>query len=313
MQPAGTAIRADRLVLVTTPMPWPKPATAHPWLAPLAAALEAAPDDAPRTRLLAVAPGGAPRSAQTAASNRVEVRVYERVVTGEVQQHSGTVAVDELDALAIELVNGNGPLLTSDEVQPVLLVCTQGSHDVCCGSLGTSLVAELEDTASDWGQPTHRGQMEILRASHVGGHKFAPTALSLPDGRMWAYLDEALTREIMDHPTPIPSAALAERNRGWWGAEAGPAQVAEAAVFASQGWEIDNQKRSVSVIPAEATASPTPAYLCTVHAGSHQWEVDVVVSRYVPTVSCRVLGGQPAKVAAEYAVLGVRRSSEAKS
>ena len=81
---------------------------------------------------------------------------------------------------------------TTESLDPpdlAVLICTQGSHDICCGSEGTKLADELEQRAPG---------LNVFRVSHTGGHRFAPTAMTLPDGRMWAYLDADTTLSILE-------------------------------------------------------------------------------------------------------------------
>ncbi len=54
---------------------------------------------------------------------------------------------------------------------PLLLVCTHGVHDVCCAVKGRPVAEAL---ARRW--PT-----ETYECSHLGGDRFAPTVLMLPD------------------------------------------------------------------------------------------------------------------------------------
>jgi hypothetical protein len=69
--------------------------------------------------------------------------------------------------------------------EPLLLVCTNGRRDRCCGHIGGRVARRLADTDdADF----------ILRSTHLGGHRFAPTALLLPWGALHGRLsaDDAL-------------------------------------------------------------------------------------------------------------------------
>ena len=62
------------------------------------------------------------------------------------------------------------------------LVCTHGRRDVCCALLGNALYDALVcvGPARDGGElPT------VWQTSHLGGHRFAPVVLSLPDGHCY--------------------------------------------------------------------------------------------------------------------------------
>jgi hypothetical protein len=61
-----------------------------------------------------------------------------------------------------------------------LLICGHGKRDRCCGNFGVRLAVAVDGRWEG---------VRIRRASHLGGHRYAPTALTLPDGRLWAFLD----------------------------------------------------------------------------------------------------------------------------
>lgn len=103
-----------------------------------------------------------------------EVRVYRRARSGSVSLVR--LAWDGSQASADALVQA---LLTSDgePAPPLLLVCTHGSRDRCCGSLGYPLAEAVRAEAGDW--------LEVLETSHIGGHRYAPTALSVNQWRCY--------------------------------------------------------------------------------------------------------------------------------
>jgi len=59
---------------------------------------------------------------------------------------------------------------------PQILVCTHGSRDRCCGVLGGMIFSQLKSQISQI-LPS-----AVWQVSHLGGHRFAPTALCLPLG-----------------------------------------------------------------------------------------------------------------------------------
>jgi hypothetical protein len=122
----------------------------------------------------------------------------------------------EAAARAIERFAGGesaGPALAS----PLVLVCTDGRHDRCCGKLGRSLVQAL------------RGDVEVAEASHLGGHRLAANCLVLPSGRLYGRvtagdvpgLVEAIRHEEVYLPCYRGQTGLGELQ-----------QVAEAAALA---------------------------------------------------------------------------------
>lgn len=85
---------------------------------------------------------------------------------------------------------------------PVLLVCTHAKRDVCCATLGRPLAEAL---ARD---PRTAG--EVWECSHLGGHRFAPTAVQLPHGWVHGRLDAASAQRVLtdarDGQVPLETA-----------------------------------------------------------------------------------------------------------
>ena len=75
--------------------------------------------------------------------------------------------------------------LTRDAARPtaaqdsILLVCTHGVHDTCCALRGRLVAASL---AKNWPN-------EVWECSHIGGDRFAPNVVVLPDGFYYGNLD----------------------------------------------------------------------------------------------------------------------------
>lgn len=65
---------------------------------------------------------------------------------------------------------------------PLLLVCTHAKRDQCCAIRGVPLARELA--------AQHPGR--VFECSHLGGHRFAATALALPSGAVYGRLDATL-------------------------------------------------------------------------------------------------------------------------
>ncbi|MGQ0793313.1 MAG: sucrase ferredoxin [Deltaproteobacteria bacterium] len=60
---------------------------------------------------------------------------------------------------------------TTGEGGNIFAVCAHGSHDACCGTLGAPVYLEAE-----------RGGNPVWQSTHLGGHRFAPTLVCLPEG-----------------------------------------------------------------------------------------------------------------------------------
>lgn len=72
--------------------------------------------------------------------------------------------------------------------EKLFAVCTHGTHDLCCGQLGNRIFLTLRDhTSNAW------------RISHVGGCRFAPNLVCLPDGLVYGRVEECDVAGIVSH------------------------------------------------------------------------------------------------------------------
>ncbi len=269
IDPGGTALAPDVVVLVEVDEPWPKPVGKHPAMVELVQAAQQRPE---QIRLLAAVPAGdAPR----------RVIAFRPTATG-MTRAEGPLCADPVGALHDVLDEPAPAVSQSGQGVATVLVCTQGSHDVCCGTDGVAFADWLDEERPD---------VEVFRVSHTGGHRFSPTAMTLPDGRMWAYLSPDTANSIIDRTGD--ARLLAAQCRGWWGAPTGPAQVAERAVFSELGFDADQIERTVTVGEDGALV---------VEAGTDVFDVGVAIGREVPTIACGAPGGQPVKPGREWIV-----------
>jgi hypothetical protein len=285
LRPGGSALFVDEIIVVDVPRPWPKPVWAAEGFTAVPEWVMAAGVAGRRVRVLA--------AVGDEAADVAKVVVHRRVVGSgllERIEHRCTPGLVR-DLLSLLLLEGldSSPQTVVDVPAPVaeLLICAQGSHDVCCGSRGTAMAGEIEAV---------RPGVSVRQVSHTGGHRFAPTGITLPDGRMWGQFDLDEMVGILDRSGS--PASVAERCRGWIGAD-GPGQVAEAAVSALvDDWAFDELDRRVEV-EVEADGD---GWRCAVLAGESKWVVGVGLGRSVPTIKCGEPGGGRAKLGTEYVV-----------
>lgn len=108
-----------------------------------------------------------------------------------------------------------------DPRAPLLAICTNSSRDLCCGLDGRALVGALHSGAAEHGD-------RVWECSHLGGHRFAPTALLVGDGLVYGRLDAAAALSLIAcGPTPATAAYLRGRS-----ALAPAAQAAEVSLLA---------------------------------------------------------------------------------
>lgn len=284
LRPQGTAPSADRWLLVDWPLPWPRDESDVEVLAPVREALAA---DGVRSRVQLVVPR------PDATARRVVVHERSAADGGwfaGYRRRSVEVDPDELlDAARALLAD---PTTGDDEPAVDVLICSHGARDRCCGSAGTALAVEA----------TARGA-SVWRTSHLGGHRFAPTAVVLPEGTCWAFLDGESLAAVL---TRVGDAAhLAGRYRGCTALASPEAQAADAAALAAAGWPWLDGRRRAGARAVEPERDGT-VRVTLEHAVGDRFEVDVREARRMPVPDC----GQPLEAAKkaepELEVVGIR-------
>jgi hypothetical protein len=174
---AGSAPVATRWLLVEHPGPWGRdPVATTPLAGPVGDRLAAAAAQA-RGRILLLRRGERRPVARRAW---YAVDVASRTwVTGTWAEPADLL--EAADALGGPLDAGTEP------ARPLVLVCTHGSRDACCALRGRPIFAEL---AQEWPD-------EVWECTHLGGHRFSGTVLSLPDGACLGGLDAGAAVEAV--------------------------------------------------------------------------------------------------------------------
>lgn len=109
-----------------------------------------------------------------------------------------------------------------------LLVCTHGSRDICCASIGQPTYMELHSRHSN-------SHTRVWRLSHTGGHRLAPNVIDMPSGRYWSRLTPSRATQVAGRSGEI--ADLYDSYRGWPAIASPGAQLAEREAFMREGWE----------------------------------------------------------------------------
>jgi hypothetical protein len=240
---AGTAPVAPRWVALEHRGAWPRDVAAHPDPSVSGFAERAS---AAGYRLLLVRRPGRRRGG--------DVRVY----LADTAPGSTAVTVHTVRGprdLAGVPLPPSGPLPGEPVRDPLLLVCTHGRRDRCCAVDGRALAAAVVAT----------GERDVWECSHLGGHRFAPTALVLPTGYLYGRLDPATAVAALKAAAAGEVETGLGRGRSTW-SPAG--QVAELAVREATGL------RDADALVVDAAAGPGPV---RVHGpGGRSWRVEVV-------------------------------------
>jgi hypothetical protein len=243
----GTAGVFDTYVLVETPLPWPSgtwESSRVPELIPQH--YRAAKESGRRIRLLALAQDGA-----TTQNSSRRVLLFQRSPGPFSAYTRAEFAAPPSEVWSLVAALLEQPEATSSferYAQPNvntrdLLVCTHGSHDACCGSLGYPFYKQLRDALAD------QTQVRIWRCSHFGGHRFAPTMIDLPSGAYWGRLTLDAADKIVWRAGPVSS--IYDHYRGWGGLSTAFEQIAEREILMREGWAWFDYQRSGQLLAVD--------------------------------------------------------------
>ncbi|RLP12425.1 sucrase ferredoxin [Propionibacterium australiense] len=187
----ATATPYDRFVLVEVQAPWPDDMRTPPWMrsdwspervGALNRAIAGAEAAGVRAKFVALAP-----DRQYSVPGNPRAIILERHAGHCIRWVRQEFFLGEEDGLDQMCAVAGGPLgqdgFRVGRVRE-LLICAHGQVDSCCGRLGVRLHRAARQMLG--GDTTTR----VWRCSAIGGHRFAPTALDFPSGRMWGHLVE---------------------------------------------------------------------------------------------------------------------------
>ena len=142
----------------------------------------------------------------------------------------GTLArpehVLDLDWAALEAGDLDGVRRTLPQLAlsttPQLLVCTNGTRDVCCASKGRPVATAV----------AARFPGQVWEVTHTSGHRFAATSVLLPAGTLHGRLDAEDAAGVLSAAGRGETVLPGSRGRSTWPSAA---QVAELAVREETG------------------------------------------------------------------------------
>ena len=201
---AGTAPHAQRWVCVEHAGPWTPTIAADPDRGIVTFAERAA---AEGWRLVLIR---RPGSRGPVGRSRVYL-----ADTSPAESRLTTLAVDDLREIELTVAHGD------PAPRPLLLVCGHGARDQCCVLDGRPLAVAVAESGAD-----------VWECTHLGGHRFAPSAVVLPTGFAYGRLDVSGALAAYQAADVGEMEARYCRGRTTW-LSAG--QIAELAVRAETG------------------------------------------------------------------------------
>lgn len=164
------------------------------------------------------------------------------------------------------------------ETEPLLLVCTNGRRDVCCALRGRPLIESLRGSAPE----------RVWETTHLGGHRFAPTAVILPHGVVHGRLDADTGSRLLADARAGRFVPDGYRGRSTYPRPGQAAEAAVRAVIPAAGLD-DLDLESTPQVSADR-------WEVTVrHRDGRRWVVDVERTRLAPArpESCGAEPGHP--------------------
>ncbi len=137
--------------------------------------------------------------------------------------YQGLMEVEVADVVA-----GPDRWLSARIDEPRYFVCTNGQRDLCCARFGLPVYQSLRS----------RFGPRVWQTTHLGGHRFAPNVLVLPQSALYGRVrEDALDELLSDTEAGVLHAPLLRGRHGY----AQPAQVAEAHLLEHFGgpWLLD--------------------------------------------------------------------------
>jgi len=172
------------------------------------------------------------------------------------------------------MAQGQLPPIGTKAADPTMFICTHSGRDACCAIHGRALISAVHAALPAEVRST------VWECSHLGGHRFAPTALTIPSGAVWGRLSPERALEIHADAFAREITAESYRGRSAWPQ---PLQAAEAHVRREIGvrsensldvlWVIDD--RAVPVRPGMRFENLAQLMAEVRHDDGRSWRVTV--------------------------------------
>jgi hypothetical protein len=225
----GSGTNHQTYVLVECPQPWMSEAFNSKWVP---SDLKLLVEEAKKARLpikfLLIA------NDLTHKSNRTTLLIYQRKEGCSSAYHKQEFSLPNINQAASTIRKWMWGGIPNFEVEvPTnrdILICSHGSHDQCCSRYGNPLFFQGNKLISEL-QLDH---IRIWRSTHFGGHRFAPTAIDLPEGRYYGRLNIDTFRSILTRTGDIN--CINQVYRGW-GILPSEIQILERELMLHYGWD----------------------------------------------------------------------------
>lgn len=243
---------------------------------------------------------------RTSSTDSVTLMVYERIVPSGLVADSSTpgelsseLTSESVVSESIEGYRGHefqlkdlthvadcleaywqGDCIGSSITQKDILICTHGMRDKCCARFGQPLFREAVRSANEDKLPNTR----LWKVSHIGGHRLAPTAISLSDGRYYGRLTLAALKAIIARRGSIEQIRSVYRG---WGLLPEPLQVLERQLMLQQGWSWFDSQVTYQILADRICKQQSNPSEQNLHTLSVEFSVAPSISQSAETVASR--------------------------
>ncbi|MQG18229.1 MAG: hypothetical protein FI687_00410 [SAR202 cluster bacterium] len=280
--PIGSAANFDAYLLISVPMPWKSEITeSEKFPTNIKDLLNQNPNILKNTKILGFKPE------KNEDSSKINIILYKNPKGSFKKFYKFEFLANHmnLEELIIDLLNSNYEnhrfLINHNKNYRDLLICTHGSRDSCCASKGYPFYEKI----------LHLEQSNNLMAyqvSHIGGHRFAPNIIDMPDGRNWVKINQDSIETFINKKNPV--SVFRENYRGWTILKNGFEQVAEKEAFTIENWEWVN-KKIISITSFETKNSNDSKLVKIVYSNENnsvknQINVEVAKTKKIPVLKC---------------------------
>lgn len=295
--PCGSAPAWTHCLVVETPPPWREEVTDSPnFPAGVAALLSNRPD----VRLQAVRPDDA-----YSVEGHSRLMLFSRP-DGMVREMSRLEYLVPSHRLpdALRMLLDGGPREDIAEWQQGgdgmrdILVCTHGSRDTCCGSLGYPTYQELRSRHSS-------DDVRVWQQSHTGGHRLAPNVIEFPSGRYWSRLTPERASQMVERSGVLVD--LRGAYRGWAAVDSPPAQIAEREAFMREGWDWMRRLIECEVVETSDDGLEERIAVRSVDQTDSITAYEATIRQNGTTQSIECMTGAPGKEYPRYELVGFER------
>jgi hypothetical protein len=184
--------------------------------------------------------------------NRTTLLIYQRnpgLGSGYTKQEFSLPNIEQAAPIVRKWLWGSLPNYeVNTSITRDILVCTHGSHDKCCSRYGSPFYYNAAQTIDYLGLDNVR----IWKTTHFGGHRFAPTAIDLPEGRYYGALSQDSFKAILTRSGNVE--CLSRVYRGW-GLLPPEIQVLERELIFRYGWDWFSYKVAGRIVEQSSDAT----------------------------------------------------------